>query len=81
MTGEMLLKTGQLDIGEKEMSNLSIYDTLNRLKEQWERVPEMRLMQLISNFQSYRGNDCFYMEDENFIINLTEYVDELKGEN
>lgn len=63
------------------MSNLSIYDTLNRLKEQWERVPEMRLMQLISNFQSYRGNDCFYMEDENFIINLTEYVDELKGEN
>lgn len=75
------MKTGQLDIGEKEMSNLSIYDTLNRLKEQWERVPEMRLMQLISNFQSYRGNDCFYMEDENFIINLTEYIDELKGEN
>ena len=60
---------------------MSIYDTLNRLKEQWERVPEMRLMQLINNFQSYRGNDCFYMEDENFIINLTEYIDILKGEN
>lgn len=60
---------------------MSIYDTLNSLKEQWERVPELRLMQLISNFQSYRNSDCFYMENDTFLINLSEYIDTLKGEN
>lgn len=58
---------------------MSIYDTLNRLKEQWERVPEMRLMQLISNFQSYRNNDCFYMDNEDFLMNLEQYINDLKG--
>lgn len=58
---------------------MSIYDTLNRLKEQWERVPEMRLMQLISNFQSYRNSDCFYMDNEDFLMNLEQYINDLKG--
>ena len=58
---------------------MSIYDTLNRLKEQWERVPELRLMQLISNFQSYRNSDCFYMDNEDFLMNLEQYINDLKG--
>lgn len=58
---------------------MSKYDTLNRLKEQWERVPELRLMQLISNFQSYRNSDCFYMDNEDFLMNLEQYINDLKG--
>ena len=34
-----------------KFSKLSIYDTLNQFKEQWERVPQQRFMQLIHNFQ------------------------------
>lgn len=59
---------------------MTIYDTLNRFKEQWERVPQLRMMQLISNFQDYWGNDCFYMENEDFVINLEQYLNDLKGE-
>ena len=60
---------------------MSIYDTLNQFKEQWERVPQMRFMQLISNFQHYYQKDGFFLENEQFLQMLREYIDMLKGEN
>ena len=60
---------------------MSKYDTLNQFKEQWERVPQMRFMQLISNFQHAYQKDGFYLEDEQFLQMLREYIDTLKGEN
>lgn len=60
---------------------MSIYDTLNKLKEQWERVPEWRLMQLISNFQSYIRSDGFYISNEDLIERLEIYLNDiLNGE-
>ena len=60
---------------------MSKYDTLNHFKEQWERVPQMRFMQVISNFQHHYQKDGFYLEDEQFLQMLREYIDTLKGEN
>lgn len=62
------------------MNNLSIYDTLNQFKEQWERVPQMRFMQVISNFQHHYQKDGFFLENDRFLEMLTAYIDELKGE-
>jgi len=56
----------------------SKYDTLNQFKEQWERVPQMRFMQLISNFQHAYQKDGFYLEDEQFLQMLREYIDTLE---
>ena len=57
---------------------MSKYDTLNQFKEQWERVPQMRFMQLISNFQHAYQKDGFYLEDEQFLQMLREYIDTLE---
>jgi hypothetical protein len=59
---------------------MSIYDTLNRLKEQWERVPEWRLMQLIVNFQSYIGSDGFYIPNEDLVERLEDYLNVILNE-
>lgn len=56
---------------------MSIYDTLNRLKEQWERVPEWRLMQLIVNFQSYIRSDGFYIPNEDLVERLEIYLNDI----
>lgn len=53
---------------------------ITRVLKQWEQVPELRFMQLISNFQSYMDSDCFYMDDKTFITELRKYVDVLLGE-
>lgn len=59
------------------MSKMSIYDFLNQFKEQWERVPQQRFMQLIHNFQSYYQRDGFFIENDKFIEMLKEYLDEI----
>jgi hypothetical protein len=56
---------------------MSIYDTLNRLKEQWERVPDWRLMQLISNFQSYIGSDGFYIPNEDLVERIEIFLNDV----
>ena len=49
-------------------------------QKQWDKVPEWRFMQLISNFQSYMGSDCFYMTDKEFVEKLAAYINDLVKE-
>lgn len=51
----------------------------NELARQWKRYPDFRFMQLIYNFMVAMNSDCFYMEDEPFIENLTNYFNMLFG--
>ena len=50
-----------------------------QLAEIWKRESDWRLSQLLSNFQRYMGYDLFYMEDENFIENLDNYLNIVEG--
>lgn len=45
-----------------------------RLQKVWEMVPDWRFFQLISNFMSYVGSDCFYTEDDRAIELLEKFV-------
>lgn len=45
---------------------------LGRLWKQY--CPDLRFMQLISNFQQYSMRDCFYMEDDEFLENFNSYI-------
>lgn len=45
------------------------------LAHAWKRVPDMRFMQLISNFQSWCRSDCFYLEEDKFLEKLNLYLD------
>ena len=48
--------------------------TCEALAEQWKRVPEWRLGQVMINFLAAYG-DPFYWEEDEFIKRLTEYMD------
>lgn len=50
-----------------------IDEVLAALKENWEKVPDWRLGQLLCNLQSAAGNDLFYVEDDKFVELLEEY--------
>ena len=52
-----------------------IDEVLAALKENWEKVPDWRFGQLISNMQSAAGDDLFYVEDDEFADMVEEYVD------
>ena len=45
------------------------------LAHAWKRVPDMRFMQLIDNFQAWLGNDGFYLEEDGFLEKLNLYLD------
>ena len=61
------------------MRNINrIDEVLAALKENWEKVPDWRLGQLLCNLQSAAGNDLFYVEDDKFVELLEEYFN--KGE-
>lgn len=52
-----------------------IQPLLNDIANIWEQVaPDMRFMQFIVNFQTWRGTDCFYLEDEDLIEQLCEFA-------
>lgn len=53
---------------------------LKEFSDIWKTVPDLRLMQLISNFQIYIGSDCFPYEDDSFIEKLKAYVDTIRCE-
>lgn len=69
-----------IDEGEEQtMRDINrINEVLAALKENWEKVPDWRLGQLLCNLQSAAGNDLFYVEDDKFIELLEEYFN--KGE-
>lgn len=51
---------------------------VKRLEELWEEFPDLRLTQLIVNFQGYIGSDLYYMEDDEFLERLEAYYHSLK---
>lgn len=56
-----------------------IYTCSNRLAEIWHKVPDWRLSQMMINalsiYQNRHGTDAFYMEDEEFLDFLEDYID------
>ena len=58
-----------------------VYAICTRLAETWgKNVADWRLTQLFVNFMSHMRSDCFYMEDEDFIMRLEEFLKEIGGE-
>ena len=55
-----------------------IREICNKLASAWEKVPDMRLGQLIWN--GLIEDDIFYVEDEKFIELFEEYCNKLIGE-
>ena len=49
-----------------------------RLASLWQELPDLRLAQLMSNVLA--SKDCFYMEDNEFIEYIKQYIKEMKGE-
>ena len=49
---------------------------LEQLGEEWKKVPDWRLGQFLVNFLSWYGQDPFYLEDDDFIEQVQEYMEE-----
>ena len=47
---------------------------LKVLDDNWKKLPDWRLGQLICNMQSAAGDDFFYVEDDEFADMVEEYV-------
>lgn len=54
-----------------------LYPYSNRLAAAWSKVPDWRLSQLMCNFFRYLGRDPFYMEDEEFMSELENFIKEV----
>ena len=56
-----------------------IYTNCNRLAEIWHQVPDWRLSQLMKNalneWVNRFGTDPFYVEDEEFLDFLEDFID------
>ena len=58
-----------------------IYPTCNALASLWSEVPDLRLGQLLYNFQAHmasQGKDIFYLEEAELIGYLKAYVEGFK---
>ena len=49
-----------------------------RLASEWQRLPDWRLGQLMSNI--FVEKDCFYMEDNEFIEYVNNFINKVKNE-
>ena len=49
-----------------------------KLENIWQEFPDWRLSQLMSNVLA--SKDCFYMEDDEFIEYIKNYIKNIKGE-
>ena len=56
------------------MNKMTTIECLEQLKEIVAKVPDLRFMQLIVNFQQTHGSDCYYMENEEFINEITDMI-------
>lgn len=55
-----------------------IWNITNHIANQWHYVcPDLRFMQLMSNFIAWLGHDPFYMEDDEFLQKFYEYMDSM----
>lgn len=58
-----------------------IYPTTQAVAEIWTNLPDWRFGQLMYNFKTAmerEGRDIFYMEEDEFVQRLREYVDQFK---
>ena len=55
-----------------------IPEILAIIQEGWEKVPDWRLGQLISNFYAYAGRDLFYTEDDKYIEIFKNFMQEIE---
>lgn len=51
---------------------------LSALNDLWQKVPDWRFGQLISNFYAYIGKDLFYTEDEQYIKLIKDFEKSLE---
>ena len=62
-----------------------IYEVCSELARIWSKVPDWRLSQLITNafviYYNRHGHDAFYVEDDDFIKFLEDFIKEAIGEN
>ena len=49
-----------------------------KLENIWQELPDWRLSQLMNNVLA--SKDCFYMEDDEFIDYIKNYIKNIKGE-
>lgn len=59
-----------------------IYPATQALAEIWMNLPDWRFGQLMNNFKASmerEGRDIFYMEEDEFIHRLREYVNNLRN--
>jgi hypothetical protein len=56
------------------MNKMTTIECLAQLKEIVMKVPDLRFMQLIVNFQQAHGGDCYYMENEDFLKEITDMI-------
>lgn len=52
-----------------------IHEVMLQLEELWNLYPDWRFMQLIVNMQSVFGSSMFYMEDEDFVQQIKERME------
>lgn len=53
-----------------------INKVLLEIRNLWEdNVPDWRLTQLFCNLQDYKGSDLFYVEDEELVELIKEYLE------
>ena len=52
-----------------------MYKTTFDLVKQWERVPELRFGQLMSNLIGYSKKDIFFLEEKDFLELIEKYFD------
>lgn len=53
-----------------------INKVLLEIRNLWEdNVPDWRLAQLFCNLQGYKGSDLYYMEDEELVELIKEYLE------
>jgi CRISPR/Cas system CSM-associated protein Csm2 small subunit len=68
-------------MGENKECISSYY---NKIAELHEKVPDLRIGQLLNNFRTYlfskHGRDIFYIRDEDFVRILEEYIDNMEGQ-
>ena len=51
---------------------------LAALNDIWQKVPDWRFGQLMSNFYAYTGKDLFYVEDEQYIKLIKDFEKSLE---
>ena len=47
---------------------------LEEFGELWKKYPDLRFSQIVCNLQRYIGNDGFYLEEEDYIQKLKDFL-------